>query len=119
MFNADNGGYVPHPALYADLDGNGQIEAIVQLTRGATTVPVGDCSWRGNSSLFVFEMDAKCVVHRLAWIKGSSFDSYRIKGKTLLVDQPHFTSSGDGASCKQLWVGHFVWRFKAGKLRSM
>ena len=116
MFNADNGGYVPHPPLYADLDGNGQVEAIVQLTRGATTPPVSDCSWRGQGAIFVFEMDEKCVVHRLAWIKGSSLDRQRLKGKTLFVDQPRFTSSGDKASCKQVEVAHVVWQFKAGKL---
>jgi hypothetical protein len=122
MFDANNGGYEPHPALYADLDGNGQIEAIVQLTKGATQAPVGDCTWRGKSSIFVFEMDARCAVHRLAEIKGTAGERIRIKGKSLLIDRPQFVSSGDtrpDAVCKESGVGHFVWQFKGGKLRSI
>ena len=121
MFTADNGGYEPHSPLYADLDGNGRIEAIVQLTKGSTTVPAGDCNWRGKSSIFVFEMDAKCVVHRLAELKGTAGERLRIKGKTLLVDRPYFTFTDrkPGAPCKESGVGHFAWQFKAGQLVPM
>lgn len=120
MFEASNGGYHPHPVLYADLDGNGRMEAIVQLTRGyATAPPVSDCYRRGQGAIVIFEMDEKCVVQRLASIGGNSTDSVRIKRQTLLVDQPYFAPTGASTGeCKVSGVVHFAWQLKGGKLRA-
>ena len=113
--------YTLHSQAYADLNGNGRIEAIVQLRQPFFNTGAGDCSSQGQGWIFVFEMDAKCVVHRLAQIKGTACDRLRILSKTLLIDQPRLTpnrSSADEPVCEHPPIRRFVWQFKFGTLRS-
>ena len=105
-------------ALYADLNGNGQPEAIVQVSEGYSGGRSGSCNWRGHSTTYVFEMDAKCVTHRLAEFVGESSDNPQIKGKTLVVDRLSTRSDDNGSNCVPSGLKRFVWQFKAGKLRS-
>jgi len=104
-----DGSYQQNFAEYADLDGDGRIEAIVQLRQESS---------QGRGWIFVFEMDDKCVVHRLAQIEGTALDRLRVKGKLLLVDQPRGGSNDGEPVCKQPHVKRFVWQFAGGKLRS-
>jgi hypothetical protein len=105
-------------ALYADLNGNGQPEAIVQVSEGYAGGWSGSCDWRGHSVTYVFEMDLKCVTHRLAEFVGESSDNPQIKGRTLVVDRLSTRSDPNQSNCAQSGLRRFVWQFKAGKLRS-
>jgi len=116
------GSYTLYSTEYADLNGNGRVEAIVQLRQEYFMLGLDQCRSGGQSQTFVYEMDANCVLQRLAQIQGKACDRTRIQGQTLLVDQPLPTSyvpASDGTPvCNQPWVRRFAWQFKAGKLVS-
>jgi hypothetical protein len=125
--NIRNPSYDPRPASaytlysqdYADLNGNGRVEAIVQLRQEYFIMGPGRCSSGGQGQTFVFEMDEKCVLHRLAQIKGTACDRARVQGTTLLIDQPRVASQGHSSAdepvCEQPRIRRFSWQFKASK----
>jgi hypothetical protein len=114
----DSGYYDLDTVLYADLNGNGRPEAIVPLNEGFAGDPQSGCNWEGSSTTFVYELDAQCALQKLAVIDGSTTDSRKVQGTTLVVDEPYFTLAEGEPRCMPSGLRHIVWQFKTGKFAS-
>jgi hypothetical protein len=109
-------------AVYGDLNGDGQLDALVTVSElpPSTGPDEGNalCNWEGKSRTYAFAADTSCAPRSLGSFDQSTSSSRKFSDKALIVDEPYFTGAANEPRCVPSGLKRFKWSLVDGKLKS-